>query len=291
MRSSSRCLTRCASCTDWLTKRRASERGSTRTCKRGFVGMTATHQSFRQVSGTSPMKQSMPCRSPASRRRRRGSFTAPSSESQVADEVACPRAHQTARPLADLNRQRPHSTTGFREFLPESAREDCPQSAVVNAGVRKLLAPISPIDERGANHSRALPAYRGQDAGTQADGFLDRGGRPGRGGASTAGGELRDQPRSRRHRLVLRSLLLRMGSRDRRERRRRRTGLCGRRDVSAGDRPFHDGAVSRARKRVDACEDPRAAGRRRVRAGMGRGDGMTRDQAVALALAERQLDT
>ena len=112
------------------------------------------------------------------------------------------------------------------------------------------------------------------------------------GGASAAGGELRDQPRSRRQRLVLRSRPLRVGSRDRRERRRRRTGLCGRGDVSAGDRPFRDGAVSRARKRVDACEDPDAQLDEGAFArAWDEGTRMTRDQAVALALAARQPDS
>jgi hypothetical protein len=52
MRTSSRCLNRCRSCTGWPTKPHAKERCSMHTCVRAFVGTTATRQSFLHRSVT-----------------------------------------------------------------------------------------------------------------------------------------------------------------------------------------------------------------------------------------------
>ena len=84
-RHSSRCSTRCAICTGWLTKPPASERGSMHTCRRVCAGTTATTYPCRRVSVTLPMKLSRRSRSPGCRRRSRGGFTAPSSEGQDAE--------------------------------------------------------------------------------------------------------------------------------------------------------------------------------------------------------------
>jgi len=91
-RSSSRCSSKCASCTDWRTKPHASEQGSTHMCKRVCVGMTETHRFFRQRSVTWPMRLSRRFPNPACRAHSQNSFTERSSANLVADNPLNARA-------------------------------------------------------------------------------------------------------------------------------------------------------------------------------------------------------
>ena len=84
-RSSSRCSSRCASCTDWRTKPHASAPDSTHTCKRVCAGTTALRRLFRQHSVTLPIRLSTRFRVPACRPCSQDRFTEPSSASLLAD--------------------------------------------------------------------------------------------------------------------------------------------------------------------------------------------------------------
>jgi len=84
-RSSSRCSSKCASCTDWRTKPHASAPDSTRTCKRVCAGTTALRRLFRQLSVTLPIRLSTRFRDPACRPCSRDRSTEPSSARLLAD--------------------------------------------------------------------------------------------------------------------------------------------------------------------------------------------------------------
>ena len=84
-RSSSRCSSKCASCTDWRTKPHASAPDSTHTCKRVCAGTTALRRLFRQLSVTLPIMLSTRFRDPACRPCSRDRSTEPSSASLLAD--------------------------------------------------------------------------------------------------------------------------------------------------------------------------------------------------------------